>query len=736
MSGASRVVLGLGGCVDHELTLSADVLEQLVTEYGIRAAELASPPPVADERDLVVSILGYVARAGGGEHFVASAPALATFAGRFPHRTTLGGTSVRAGLLMSRLGVPSTFHLVSIDDTVRRLLPPDVEYICSGGTDTFDPHLIVQYDRGLRIRAGDVDITAAFPNRLIYVNDPANESMLLADGLGARLRAAEIFLISGFNAMRDKDLLDDRLRSLRSHMLQLPPGAVTYFEDAAYHEPSFSRRVREVLLDAIDVYGMNEDELQSYLGHPVDLLSARDVAAALGEVQALIPVPTLVLHTKYWALAAGARAAEFTVALDTGTVLAATRYSYGDDFTDADVDRLRRQPRRPESVAFAAALRDRLGDGVRCVPGFALDVAHPTTVGLGDTFVGGLLAALVRKDRRLSGDGRPRNEAGVGWRKTVETLPANQPETFYRGAGRIAAFRNVPASIDRPEDWVGSVTSRFALAPSGLSTLSDGRVLAEAIAADPRWWLGPERADSADTGVLVKLLDAGQRLPLHVHPDRRFARAHLASPYGKAEAWVIVSARPDAHVHLGFARDVASDELAGWVAGQQVEQMLAATNRIPVAAGDAIFCPAGLPHAIGDGILLVEVQEPTDFSVLLEYAGFGLADGHLGLGYDMALQCVDRGGWTPDRIDDLRGGADRLLPASADEFFTARRLRGGDRLEQGFCVLVVVAGEGRLTGEMDDLAVRRGDTLLIPHAAGPLHVDGRLEMIRLSASGR
>ena len=309
---------------------------------------------------------------------------------------------------------------------------------------------------------------------------------------------------------------------------------------------------------------------------------------------------------------------------------------------------------------------------------------------------------------------------------TVEALPANQPETFYRGAGRIAGFRTVPALPDRPEDWVGSVTSRFGLAPSGLSTLADGRVLAEAIAADPRWWLGPERTD---TGVLVKLLDAGQRLPLHVHPDRRFATAHLASPYGKTEAWVIVSARPGAYVHLGFDRDVEPGELAGWVAGQKTEQMLAATNRIPVAAGDAILCPAGVPHAIGDGILLVEIQEPTDFSVLLEYEGFGLADGHLGLGYDLALECVDRKAWTPARIETLRGGA-QLLPSTADEFFSARRLHGGDAVEQGFSIVVVVAGSGRL----GDLAVRRGDTLLVPYAAGPLPLTGEVEAIRLAAS--
>jgi mannose-6-phosphate isomerase len=312
---------------------------------------------------------------------------------------------------------------------------------------------------------------------------------------------------------------------------------------------------------------------------------------------------------------------------------------------------------------------------------------------------------------------------------TVEALPANQPDTFYRGAGRIAEFRNVPALADRPEDWVGSTTSRSGLAPSGLSALSDGRLLAEAVAADPRFWLGPERTD---VGVLVKLLDAGQRLPLHAHPDRRFATAHLASPYGKTEAWVIVSARPGAYVHLGFARDVPAGELAAWVAEQDSERMLAATNRIPVAAGDAILCPAGLPHAIGDGVLIVEVQEPTDFSVLLEYESFGLADGHLGLGYDLALRCVDRSAWTPARIETLRG-AGSLLPEAADEFFAARRLHGGDRVEQGFSIVVAVAGQGTLTGEKDDLSLRRGDTLLIPYAAGPLHLDGPIEVIRLAA---
>jgi ADP-dependent phosphofructokinase/glucokinase len=399
MSDPSRVVLGLGGCVDYELKLTSAVLEELIIEYGIVAAELLTPPrSVAGERDLVVSILGYVARGGGGEHFVASVPALSTFAGRFPYRETLGGTSVRAGILMSKLGVPSTMHLVSVNDTFRRLLPAGTEYVNSGGADTFYPHLIVQYDQGLWIRANDIDIRAPFPNRLIYVNDPANADMFLTDDLGDRLKAAEVFLISGFNAMRDAAELDVRLASLKEHLRQLPGGAVTYFEDAAYHEPDFSRRVREALLDDIDVYGLNEDELQSYLGRTVDLLDPADVADALTALHALVPAPTLVLHTKYWALALGD--GDYTEAVDNGIVMAATRYVHGDDFTPLDVVVLRERPRRDVSVAFAAALHERMGGVVRCVPGFELDVANPTTVGLGDTFVGGFLAALASKENR------------------------------------------------------------------------------------------------------------------------------------------------------------------------------------------------------------------------------------------------------------------------------------------------------------------------------------------------
>jgi mannose-6-phosphate isomerase len=324
-------------------------------------------------------------------------------------------------------------------------------------------------------------------------------------------------------------------------------------------------------------------------------------------------------------------------------------------------------------------------------------------------------------------------------------LPPNQFPHFYRGGRRIERLRGLTSrASNMPEDWVASTTTRFGEPLQGLSVLPDGRLLRDAIAADPLSWLGPEHvhAFGAEVGLLVKLLDAGQRLVVHAHPDRAFAARHLDCRHGKTEAWIVIETETSrAEVFLGFRHDVDEDVVRGWVDGQDVDAMLGALNVVPVAAGDAILVPAGLPHAIGEGVLIAELQEPTDFSVLLEWKGFDLdgeAEGHLGLGFDLALQCVDRGAWSPGQLERLRGPVDdgtrscvRLLPPEADPFFRASRLRGGAHLEASLSVLIATHGSGVLrTRDGGDVAVQRGDTLLLPYACGAAHVEGDIELIR------
>jgi mannose-6-phosphate isomerase len=323
-------------------------------------------------------------------------------------------------------------------------------------------------------------------------------------------------------------------------------------------------------------------------------------------------------------------------------------------------------------------------------------------------------------------------------------LAPNQLRRNYRGGAALADLRGVPALANAgPEDWVASTTTAWGAASSGagLSRLPDGRLLRDAVAGAPEAYLGPAHAarHGADTGLLVKLLDAGERLPVHHHPDGAFARRHLGLAHGKTEAWYVTAvSTPDPVVWIGFQEPVAAETLAEWVAGQDSAAMLGALHRVPVRPGDAIFVPAGTPHAIGEGLLIVELQEPSDLSVIMEWIGVdGPREGELGLGWELALSSADRGGWEAARLAGLRrepdaGEVAELLPAAADPFFRAQRVRPRRRLslEPAFAVLAVTAGTGRLRAAAGAVELRRGDTVLVPHAAGESEVEGAVELVR------
>lgn len=390
-----ELVLGLGGTVDFEIAWDAELLATLAQQYRITRADLDVTAPVRDERELVCSILAFLDADSGGEKFIASSQLGIDFAERFDYQITLGGTCVRAALAIAKLGVPSLVHLVSIDDNVRRLLPAGIDYLSSATRDSLDPHVIVQFPAGASVALVDGDVRATHPNRIIYVNDPPNRDLVLSPELPTALAGARAFLPSGFNVMRDPALLADRIAFLQQAMTRLPAEAVVFYEDAGYHDDAMRQIVSRDFRGRIDVHSLNEDELQSYLGRRVNLLDLDDVLAAMDEFDRFAIAPTVVIHTKYWSLARGVRAGEFEDALAGGIDLASTRYCYGDSFTVADLNAVRQLSVHAGGAEFCAAMRARLGEAVRCVPGRVLDVPRPTTIGLGDTFVGGFLGTLV-----------------------------------------------------------------------------------------------------------------------------------------------------------------------------------------------------------------------------------------------------------------------------------------------------------------------------------------------------
>ena len=308
----------------------------------------------------------------------------------------------------------------------------------------------------------------------------------------------------------------------------------------------------------------------------------------------------------------------------------------------------------------------------------------------------------------------------------AEPLQPTRVHRFYRGGALLGRLRGEPEEDGFfPEDWLGSVTP--ATNPGrndpeeGISRLAGGRVLREAVEADPIGWLGEAHVArfGSSTGVLVKLLDAAERLPVHAHPDRAFAREAFDSRFGKTEAWIVLDTRCDeAEVWVGVREPVAHERYLAWIADQDVDCLLHSLNRISIRAGDVVYVPAGVPHAIGAGVLIAELQEPTDFSFLCEWQGFPIRpeDSHLGLGWETALGAIDLSPHEPVR----------RLPEEARRFFWA-----DDVPEPAgrFAVLLVLAGEGVVAGA----PARAGDAFAVPASARPFDTEGDLRVLRCLA---
>ena len=319
-------------------------------------------------------------------------------------------------------------------------------------------------------------------------------------------------------------------------------------------------------------------------------------------------------------------------------------------------------------------------------------------------------------------------------------LPANQPANrFYRGGAQITAFRSdstQPCGEYDPEDWIASTSCCHGEDTLGLTKLPNGKTLKDEIQANAESWLGPRhvRVFGSSTKILVKLLDAGQRLPIHAHPHRDWAQRHLGATCGKAELWFVLE---PGIMRVGLKETVSSGRLRELVDAQDVETLLGMMHEIPLERGQAVYVPPGVIHAIGEGMLIAEVQEPSDLSVFCEWRDFpidGVKDGHLGLGFDVALTAIEMEGRSRENIAGLITGPDAvgLLAAHhTEEYFAVERYNvheESQRFAPGFAVIIVFEGDDlqMMTDAGGDsaLALRKGHTLATPYGAGSFHFRG------------
>ena len=204
----------------------------------------------------------------------------------------------------------------------------------------------------------------------------------------------------------------------------------------------------------------------------------------------------------------------------------------------------------------------------------------------------------------------------------IAKLLPNRVRRTYLGGGRIDAFcgtagrarspsapnggRGATAlpEMPMPEDWMASTVTAFngtfEIEGEGLGRLEDGRLVKDVIGALP---------------ILVKLLDSDERLVIQAHPTVPCAKRLFNSPVGKTECWYFLpGTAPDACVYLGFKPGVTHEK---WKSAFEAQDgLLEMLHRIPVAAGDFVFVDGGMPHAIGGGCFLIELQEPSDLMLV------------------------------------------------------------------------------------------------------------------------
>ena len=315
----------------------------------------------------------------------------------------------------------------------------------------------------------------------------------------------------------------------------------------------------------------------------------------------------------------------------------------------------------------------------------------------------------------------------------------------YRGGGVLRSFRGQPDSGDDhfPEDWLASTVAArngpYSQGPDeGISQVSwNGRniTVGQLLATEQRVWghKYPQRKTGASFGALIKLLDSSVRLQIQAHPDRQFVRRQLSGDAGKTECWYILSTRGPAQVYLGFQRPPQRSEWKRLLQEQDVAGILACFDPIMVQAGDCLVVPAGVPHAIGAGIFMVELQEPSDWVVRCEDRNGDLvlpeAQRYMGLGLDACLDVFDYQAYPLAAVRSSFRQEPRTLTRTAafteeqiigpryQEFFRLRRLRGtGAGSWQGdeIMVMIVTKGEGVLGSGGPEQLVRHGETWLLP----------------------
>ncbi len=273
------------------------------------------------------------------------------------------------------------------------------------------------------------------------------------------------------------------------------------------------------------------------------------------------------------------------------------------------------------------------------------------------------------------------------------------------------------------EAWLTSVDCRIATGPFA------GKTLGEAWTEMPREWRGTRLVSTENFPLLVKFIFPTDKLSIQVHPDDAYASVHekAAGGRGKTEMWHIVSAEPGATLLAGLKPGVTKEQFSNALANHTLEELF---QRHPVHPGDTFFIPAGMPHTIGAGMVVFEVQEYSDLTYRVY--DYGRVDSHgkpRELHVQKAMEVMNFGAFAGGRVARIsvasRQSSHSLLAACryfATETWMVESKQEFPWSDDRFTLLIVMEGKGSFASEFFGAPYCRGECWFVPASRDKLSV--------------
>ena len=322
----------------------------------------------------------------------------------------------------------------------------------------------------------------------------------------------------------------------------------------------------------------------------------------------------------------------------------------------------------------------------------------------------------------------------------------------YAGGALLDRFVGNRPEADghKPEDWLASTVRALngehsqgpdeGLARTLQADGKPGPLLAELAADHAEALFGPKHVARFGTsmGLLCKYLDSAVRLPVQCHPDVAMAKRLYHSPFGKSESWHVLDTRSiggqEPYLLMGFKPGVTAEGFAKAVETQDVAALESMLHKIHARPGETYMVPGRLAHAIGPGVFMIEVQEPSDWVVQPERfcADTRLSDDNMWgpLAPEQGLGVFDYTGLTKDELlarvkpkemavlCESGGAAYEVIGKKHTEAFALWRAEATGRLRialpRAFGLVVVTGGSGTIRWAGGSRQVRRGQYFLQP----------------------